>query len=104
MLTVYLFFGFQTDDSFIEHLNEANPHLKKLFITNSTQTQLVHITHNNQKYLGRFLVNNFPFTRLYTTGDNIQSIVRRMIPEITNSQIPLEIFPVTQEAISYVNG
>ncbi len=93
MTKAHIFLGFPLDDACAAALEGLDPAFKKLYIQDDA-AYLQEIVHNEQRYLGKIVMQTESLDALELLQDNIYSLLKKLVPDYPFRDEPLQLFPI----------
>lgn len=87
-----LFLGFPVDPLFAVALGKTNPFAVKQFLGGGDY--LTDLTHNDMRYLGKFLGKISTLPQLELVENNVYSLLKRVVPNFPYQETPLYLFTI----------
>lgn len=97
MLEANLFFGFPLDESMVQTLDTANPHLKQMFIDGSPDYLQTASNSTGQRHMGKFIQVPQETKNLELVQDNILSLCKRFQ---LSPNAPFVLFTIAKDKAS----
>jgi hypothetical protein len=94
MFDVTLFLGFEVTPDFAKKLRSVNPNAAALFIDNNSD-YLHECLIGERRYLGKFVEAPLKLDQLDPVEQNVQSLIKRLVPEFSTHQYPLILLATT---------
>ncbi len=88
-----LFLGFPVDRLFEEELNKINPDLVKYYIKKESNDYLIDTQHQEMRFFGKNLDKIATVDEVNQLGENIYSILKKIVPDFPYMEVSLYLFP-----------
>ena len=95
MTKAALFLGIPLDEVCVAALNALDPAFKQLYIQDEA-TCLNEIIHQEQRYLGKKILQAESLAALELVQDNIYSLLKKLLPGYPFSEIHLQLLPILE--------
>lgn len=99
MLDDALFLGFPLSDSFLLKLKNLPPQITAEFIQEQPSDYLQKVDYQEMSYLGKCLETPFDLRGLDTLQANIDSLLKRLVPDFPYQDHPLRLFSLPSVGI-----